>query len=56
VTRSSIITNSSFLVTVVTEAALMHRRLSWWIAAGSAVLLVGIALATHKAEAGGGKE
>ncbi len=45
VTRSAVVTNSNFLVTVLAEAALFDQRLSWWVAPGCLLLLAGIALA-----------
>jgi drug/metabolite transporter (DMT)-like permease len=45
VTRSAIVTNASFIVTVVVEALLFEQQLSWKVAVGSAVLLTGIVLA-----------
>ena len=46
VTRSSVVTNTHFLITVVIEAAWFDQRLSGWVAVGSALLLLGIVLAT----------
>jgi len=56
VTRSAVITNSSFLITVLAEAAWFGQRLNGWIAAGSLVLFAGIALATQAPERGRGPE
>lgn len=44
VTRSSIAVNASFLITVGAEAVMFHQPLSPWVAFGSAILFVGIAL------------
>ncbi len=44
VTRSAVVTNANFLVTVILEALFFAQPVSWWVAAGSAVLLAGIAL------------
>lgn len=44
VTRSAVVTNANFLVTVVIEAVFFQLVVSWWVAAGSAVLLYGILL------------
>ncbi len=46
VTRSSVVTNTHFLITVIIEAAWFHQALSAWAAVGSALLLLGIVLAT----------
>lgn len=46
VTRSSVVTNTHFILTVIIEAAWFHQRLSGWVAIGSAFLLLGIVLAT----------
>ena len=51
VTRSSVVTNTHFLITVIIEAAWFQQRLSGWVAVGSALLLLGIVLATSKAGA-----
>ena len=48
VTRSSVVTNTHFLITVIIEAAWFHQRLSAWVAVGSAFLLLGIVLATSR--------
>jgi drug/metabolite transporter (DMT)-like permease len=47
VTRTAIVTNASFLITVLVEAAFLGQVLSWWVAAGSVLLLAGIGLATY---------
>ena len=47
VTRSTIVTNAFFLITVLAEAVFFDQRLSWWVAPGSLVLFAGIALATY---------
>ena len=52
VTRSSVVTNAHFLITVLVEAAWFQQRLSGWVAVGSALLIVGIVLATSKPDAG----
>lgn len=44
VTRASIVTNASFLVAVLLDAAVTRTTLSPWVAVGSALLLIGIAL------------
>jgi drug/metabolite transporter (DMT)-like permease len=44
VTRSAVVTNANFLVTVAIEAVFFQLRVSWWVAVGSAVLLYGILL------------
>ena len=49
VTRSSVVTNAHFLITVLVEAAWFQQRLSAWVAVGSALLLLGIVLATRRA-------
>jgi drug/metabolite transporter (DMT)-like permease len=49
VTRSAVVTNAHFLVTVLVEAAFFGQRLNTWVFAGSAVLLSGIVLATREA-------
>ncbi|MDO8629741.1 MAG: EamA family transporter, partial [Phycisphaerales bacterium] len=49
VTRSAVVTNAHFLVTVFVEAAFFGQRLNAWVFAGSAVLLSGIVLATGEA-------
>lgn len=48
VTRSTVVTNSNFLVTVLVEAAVLGQSISAWVAAGSAALFTGIALAGTK--------
>jgi drug/metabolite transporter (DMT)-like permease len=52
VTRSSVVTNTHFLITVIIEAAWFQQRLNGWVAVGSALLLLGIVLATFKPDAG----
>ncbi len=52
VTRSSVVTNTHFLITVIIEAAWFHQRLSGWAAVGSALLLLGIVLATSRDDKG----
>jgi drug/metabolite transporter (DMT)-like permease len=51
VTRSSVVTNAHFLITVLVEAAWFQQRLSGWVAVGSALLIVGIVLATSRPDA-----
>ncbi len=48
VTRSSVVTNAHFVITVLLEAAFFDLFLNAWVALGSAILLAGIALATVK--------
>jgi len=48
VTRSTVITNAHFLVTVLVESALFDRRISAWVFVGSGILLAGIVLATRQ--------
>lgn len=52
VTRSSVVTNTHFLITVIIEASWFHQQLSGWVAVGSALLLLGIVLATARPDAG----
>jgi drug/metabolite transporter (DMT)-like permease len=49
VTRSSVVTNAHFLITVLVEAAWFQQGLSGWVGVGSALLLFGIVLATWRA-------
>jgi drug/metabolite transporter (DMT)-like permease len=51
ITRSSVVTNTHFLITVIIEASWFQQRLSGWVAVGSALLLLGIILATSKPDA-----
>jgi len=51
VTRSSVVTNTHFLITVIIEASWFHLRLNGWVAVGSALLLLGVILATSKSDA-----
>jgi len=52
VTRSSVVTNAHFLITVIIEASWFQQRLSGWVAVGSSLLLLGIVLATSKGDRG----
>jgi len=52
VTRSSVVTNTHFLITVIIEAAWFQQRLNGWVAVGSALLLLGVLLATSKPDVG----
>jgi len=45
-TRSAVVTNAHFLVTVALEAVLFHQGVGWIAVVGSALLLSGILLAT----------
>ncbi len=47
-TRSAVVTNAHFLITVALEAVLFHQRVGKIAVAGSALLLSGIVLATRK--------
>ena len=48
ITRSSVITNAHFLVTVLIEAFFFGQVLSWWVVVGSVVLLAGIVLVSSR--------
>ena len=52
VTRSSVVTNTHFLITVIIEASWFHQRLNAWVAVGSALLLLGVILATARPDGG----
>jgi len=50
VTRSAVVTNSHFIVTVLLEAALFSLSIGWSAILGSALLMAGIILATQSSE------
>lgn len=47
VTRSSVVINSSFLITVLVESLWFGLELSWWVALGSSLLLAGVVTANY---------
>jgi len=53
VTRASIVTNSSFLIAVLVDAAITKTTLSLWVAVGSVLLFTGIGLTRHDSDATG---
>lgn len=53
VTRASIVTNASFLIAVLVDAAITQRPLSLWVAVGSVLLFIGIGLTRHDEDAAG---
>ncbi len=53
VTRASIVTNASFLIAVLVDAAITGTTLSLWVAVGSVLLFTGIVLTRRAAGAAG---